>query len=57
MTYRRWWLADLLGPLRYLCKCIHCGSQFLSVNVYVYLGTNGALICAECHQRIKEQAI
>ena len=46
---RRVWLADLLGPLRYLGRCARCDRQFMSVNVYVWLQADGSKVCEVCH--------
>lgn len=49
---RMYWLAELLGSLRYLGKCRKCGSQFLSVNQYVYRDTkSGAVYCRVCAKK------
>lgn len=45
---RRFWLADLLGSLRYLGQCFACRRQFMSVNQYVWRNEKGALFCERC---------
>ena len=48
MTGRRVWLADLLGPLRYLGSCASCRRQFLSANVYVWITPFQSMLCDWC---------